>query len=220
MVRRKQQSTTIPSTTAVLTKPVEMFKNQIPQWPDFARNQAYPSKPEMVKYDSETYPQPGDPAQGWGLSFFSLLRPGPTGRAAGTVWWSGVANLIWWADIENGVGGMIATQILPFGGELNVGAVFLHSLTLHQMTTSLTVTRRSRVSSTPHSSDNFCICHYIIESTTNLIFSSMPERPNTCCYAWRRFTSPPQAIVTTQRKSRPLWRLSHVSTSPEPRFYS
>lgn len=105
------------SAMAILIEPAEMFKNQIPQWPDFARNQAYPSKPEMVKYDSETYPQPGDPAQGWGLSFFSLLHPGPTGRAAGTVWWSGVANLIWWADIENGIGGMIAAQILPFGGK-------------------------------------------------------------------------------------------------------
>jgi hypothetical protein len=67
--------------------------------------------------DSELYPQPGNPPQGWGLSFFSLLQPDPTGRAAGTAWWSGLANLIWWADVETGIGGMLATQILPYGGK-------------------------------------------------------------------------------------------------------
>ncbi|KAH7268470.1 beta-lactamase/transpeptidase-like protein [Fusarium solani] len=77
----------------------QMFSNQIPQFPDFARNQE----------------PPGNPPQGWGLSFFSLLQPDPTGRAAGTAWWSGLANLIWWADVETGIGGMLATQILPYG---------------------------------------------------------------------------------------------------------
>jgi len=94
-----------------------MFKNQIPQFPDFARNLTPPSKPHYVNSAPEMYPQANNPAQGWGLSFFSLLQPGPTGRAAGTAWWSGLANLVWWADPENGIGGMIASQILPFGGK-------------------------------------------------------------------------------------------------------
>ncbi|KAI1047169.1 hypothetical protein LB505_013192 [Fusarium chuoi] len=97
----------------------EMLRNQIPQFPDFGRAQERPSKPSLMNHDSEFYPQSGDPPQGWGLSFFSLLQQGPSGQAVGTVLWSGLANLFWWADIENGIGGMLATQILPFG-DLNV----------------------------------------------------------------------------------------------------
>lgn len=91
-----------------------MLKNQIPHLPDFGRGGEQPAKPAMVNFEAEIYSQLGDPPQGWGLSFFKLLHAGPTGRAAGTVWWSGVANLIWWADMETGIGGMIASQILPY----------------------------------------------------------------------------------------------------------
>ncbi|KFX98669.1 hypothetical protein O988_04253 [Pseudogymnoascus sp. VKM F-3808] len=76
----------------------EMFTNQVPQFPDFARNL-----------------EPTSPPQGWGLSFFTLLHPGPTGRSANAVFWTGLANLVWWADVENGIGGIMASQILPFG---------------------------------------------------------------------------------------------------------
>jgi hypothetical protein len=100
--------------------PTEMLKNQIPQFPDFARNLPVACKPSIVNPVSELYPQPYDQAQGWGLSFFRLLHPKPAGRSSRTIWWSGVANLIWWADLENGIGGMFASQILPFGGMFNV----------------------------------------------------------------------------------------------------
>jgi hypothetical protein len=96
-----------------------MFSNQIPQFPDFGRNLQPSCKPSLVSSVDEIYPQSGNPPQGWGLSFFSLLHSGPTGRAAGTAWWSGIANIIWWADIENGIGGMLASQILPFGGKID-----------------------------------------------------------------------------------------------------
>jgi hypothetical protein len=36
-------------------------------------------------------------------------------HSKGTGWWAGLANLFWWADRQKGVGGMIASQILPFG---------------------------------------------------------------------------------------------------------
>jgi hypothetical protein len=94
-----------------------MFKNHISQYPDFGRNVPAACKPSFVNSASEIYPQPRDPAQGWGLSLYSLLHPGTTERSAGTVWWGGLANLICWADEENRIGGMIASQILPFGGE-------------------------------------------------------------------------------------------------------
>ncbi|KAK6705296.1 hypothetical protein SNK05_009190 [Fusarium graminearum] len=78
----------------------ELFLNQIPQFPDYARYQ-----------DS-----PWNPPQGWGLGSFLLIEPGSTGRAAGSGWWSGLSNLIWWADPTNRIGGILATQILPYGG--------------------------------------------------------------------------------------------------------
>lgn len=96
-----------------------MMENQIPEQPNFARDLDRPCKPSLVNFQEETYPQPREQAQGWGLSFFKLIHSGETGRAAGTVWWSGLANLIWWADAEIGIGGMLATQILPFCGMSN-----------------------------------------------------------------------------------------------------
>ncbi|KAF5598144.1 beta-lactamase transpeptidase [Fusarium pseudoanthophilum] len=104
------------SVDEMLKTELEMFTNQIPQFPDFARNLQPPCKPDLVNDANETYFQPGDPPQGWGLSFFSLLHPSETGRATGTAWWSGLVNLIWWADLKSGIGGMLATQMLPFNG--------------------------------------------------------------------------------------------------------
>lgn len=46
-------------------------------------------------------------------------EPGATGRGANTGWWAGITNLFWWCDREQGVGGMIAGQVLPFG-DMNV----------------------------------------------------------------------------------------------------
>lgn len=36
-------------------------------------------------------------------------------HSKGTGWWAGLANLFWWCDRTKGVGGIIASQILPFG---------------------------------------------------------------------------------------------------------
>ncbi|KAJ4159499.1 uncharacterized protein LMH87_008397 [Akanthomyces muscarius] len=93
----------------------EMLKNQIPEHPNFARNLPPAAKPSFINSAPEMYPQPENEAQGWGLSFFKLLSDGPTGRSAGSIWWSGLANLVWWADVERGIGGVFASQILPFG---------------------------------------------------------------------------------------------------------
>ena len=43
------------------------------------------------------------------------MHPGPTGRNGSTAWWAGLPNLFWWADRENGLGDIIASQIIPFG---------------------------------------------------------------------------------------------------------
>lgn len=93
-----------------------MFENQIPEFPDFARNVPLPpSKTELSNEGPELYPQQGDPPQGWGLSFMITQEPGATGRGKNTAWWAGIANLFWYCDREKGVAGMIASQVLPFG---------------------------------------------------------------------------------------------------------
>ncbi|KAL1984425.1 hypothetical protein VTN96DRAFT_9119 [Rasamsonia emersonii] len=107
-----------PKTGAEILKPEsvkQLFENQIPQFPNFGRQGIYSTKPQYSKPSSDLYPQPLDQAQGWTLAGFQHLHPTTTGRAAGTIWWSGIANLLWWADKERGLGGFVASQILPYG---------------------------------------------------------------------------------------------------------
>ena len=50
----------------------------------------------------------------WGLSFMINNAEAPTGRSAGSLAWAGLANTYYWIDQKKGVGGVYATQILPF----------------------------------------------------------------------------------------------------------
>ena len=50
----------------------------------------------------------------WGLSFMINEEDAPTGRPAGSLAWAGLANSYYWIDPKNGIGGVYATQILPF----------------------------------------------------------------------------------------------------------
>ncbi|KAF1972330.1 beta-lactamase/transpeptidase-like protein [Bimuria novae-zelandiae CBS 107.79] len=108
---------TSPTTGAQILAPstVEsMFENQIPQFPNFARQGIPAAKPDLTNPVPELYPVPGNGPQGWGLTFM-LSGAGATGRSASTAFWAGLANLWWWCDREKGVAGIVATQILPFG---------------------------------------------------------------------------------------------------------
>lgn len=102
----------------------EMFKNGVPQFPDFGRQPIAAAKPDQTNPLPEIYPQPGNPPQGWGLTFFITIEPGVTGRGPNTGWWAGIVNLFYWIDRAKGVGGMIASQILPFGDPNVLGAWF------------------------------------------------------------------------------------------------
>jgi CubicO group peptidase (beta-lactamase class C family) len=78
-----------PQTGARILQPAtveEMFRNQIPHMPDFARRGIPAAKPEQTNPAPQLYPQEGDPPQGWGLSFMLTVEPGPTGRGANTAW--------------------------------------------------------------------------------------------------------------------------------------
>ena len=71
-----------------------------------------------LSHDAEFFP--GMP-KSWALSFMLNDEPAPTGRAAGSLAWAGLANLYFWIDRSNGVGGFWATQILPFVDPASVG---------------------------------------------------------------------------------------------------
>lgn len=50
----------------------------------------------------------------WGLSFLINTQPAPTGRAAGSLAWAGLANTYFWIDRTKRVCGVFFSQLLPF----------------------------------------------------------------------------------------------------------
>ena len=70
-------------------------------------------KPAGVGSSNDAEFFPGVP-KAWGLSFMTNEEKAPTGRSAGSVAWAGLANSFYWIDRKKGVGGVLATQILPF----------------------------------------------------------------------------------------------------------
>jgi methyl acetate hydrolase len=61
--------------------------------------------------DAEFFP---GMAKTWGLSFMINTERAPTGRNPGSLAWAGLANTYFWIDPTAGVGGVYATQVLPF----------------------------------------------------------------------------------------------------------
>ncbi|KAH8130094.1 beta-lactamase family protein [Trichoderma asperelloides] len=95
----------------------EMFRDQIPDKPRFS-NQPVPVVKPWLANPTPLSPMPNDHTEGWGLSFSISHFAEPTGRAEGSASWEGLANLYWFADRKNNIGGIIASQILPFGDRL------------------------------------------------------------------------------------------------------
>ncbi|KAH7083687.1 beta-lactamase/transpeptidase-like protein [Paraphoma chrysanthemicola] len=117
---------TSPTTGAQILKKEtvdQMFTNQIPEFPDFGRQGIPDAKPDLTNPLGEIYPVEGNPPQGWGLTFM-LSNGGPTGRSKTTGFWAGLPNCWWWADREKGVGGIVCSQILPFGDMKVLGLWF------------------------------------------------------------------------------------------------
>ncbi|KAL7947089.1 hypothetical protein V8C42DRAFT_352477 [Trichoderma barbatum] len=98
----------------------EMFRNQIPQFPNYSRQGIPAAKADLTNVIDELYAVPGSPPQGWGLTFMKTNGSG-TGRSKEAVHWAGLANSWWWCDREKGVAGIVCTQILPFGDSKVVG---------------------------------------------------------------------------------------------------
>lgn len=64
-----------------------------------------------VSNDAEFFP---GMLKTWGLTFMINTEPAPTGRPAGSLAWAGLANSYYWIDPATSVGGVYATQVLPF----------------------------------------------------------------------------------------------------------
>lgn len=61
--------------------------------------------------DAEFFP---GVAKTWTLGFMRNEEPAPTGRSAGSLAWAGIQNTFVWIDRAAGLGGVWATQLLPF----------------------------------------------------------------------------------------------------------
>lgn len=85
-----------PTTGATILKPdtvAEMFKNQIPDFPNFGRQGIPAAKPDLTNPAPDIYPVAGNAPQGWGLTFM-LSNGGHTGRSRRTGHCRSIPNLI------------------------------------------------------------------------------------------------------------------------------
>jgi CubicO group peptidase (beta-lactamase class C family) len=84
-----------------------MAQNQIPSLDIGVMRTAIPS----LSNDVELFP---GMRKGWGLSFLINTQQAPTGRAAGSLAWAGLANTYFWIDRTKRVCGVFLSQVLPF----------------------------------------------------------------------------------------------------------
>ncbi len=88
-----------------------LFSNQLPGIsPGLAAGPMRPVQPEIT-LAAELFP--GMDA-GWSLAGAINPKPLPTGRAAGSLTWAGIANTYFWADRENDLAGVVLMQFYPF----------------------------------------------------------------------------------------------------------
>lgn len=86
---------------------------------EMARNQVAPLRAGYMGSAMPDLAQPFDtfPDQhtGWGLGFLINPEVGPNGRAPNSLAWAGIFNSYFWIDPANGVGGVMMSQLAPFG---------------------------------------------------------------------------------------------------------
>ena len=108
-----------PETVALMTRnamgdmQVSMLKSTMP----------------AVSTDAEFFP--GMP-KSWGLTFMINNEEAPTGRSAGSLAWAGLANSYYWIDQTSGLGGVYATQVLPFGDHKSLPLFFEFEKAVYQ----------------------------------------------------------------------------------------
>lgn len=78
---------------------------------DGLRSGGWTSSIPALSNDGEFFP---GLKKSWAYTFQVNEEPTPSGRPPGQLMWAGLANLFYWIDRQNGIGGMWASQILPF----------------------------------------------------------------------------------------------------------
>jgi len=78
--------------------------------------------------DAEFFP--GMPKT-WGFSFMINTERAPTGRNPGSLAWAGLANTFFWIDPVAGIGGVYATQVLPFADKKALPLFFTFEKTVY-----------------------------------------------------------------------------------------
>ncbi|HOB13376.1 MAG TPA: serine hydrolase domain-containing protein [Novosphingobium sp.] len=86
---------------------------------EMGRNQVAPLRAGFMGSAMPHLAQPYDtlPDQhtGWGLGFLINPETGPDGRSPGSLAWAGIFNSYYWIDPAKGVGGVMMSQLSPFG---------------------------------------------------------------------------------------------------------
>lgn len=86
---------------------------------EMARNQVAPLRAGYMGSAMPDLAQPYDtfPDQhtGWGLGFLINPEQGPNGRSPNSLAWAGIFNSYYWIDPTKGVGGVMMSQLAPFG---------------------------------------------------------------------------------------------------------
>ncbi|MBI1250313.1 MAG: serine hydrolase [Alphaproteobacteria bacterium] len=77
-----------------------------------------PSNTPMSR-DSEFFP---GMEKSWSLAFMINHERAPTGRAAGSLAWAGLANSFYWIDPATGVCGVFLAQLVPFADDRAIAA--------------------------------------------------------------------------------------------------
>ena len=84
-----------------------MNRNQIGELPVTVMKTSIPERSN----DAELFP---GILKRWTLGYLMTTEATPTGRAAGSLAWGGIANTYYWLDPTQKVTGLILTQIFPF----------------------------------------------------------------------------------------------------------
>ncbi|KAF5650026.1 beta-lactamase [Fusarium sp. NRRL 52700] len=142
----------------------DMFTDQIPDKPRFSNTSVPVAKPELANPTPLT-PMPDDHTEGWGLSFSINHFPESTGRAAGSASWEGLTNLFWFADRQNNIGGIIASQILPYGALVTFA--FQSSTVLYKTVRSYKTQDANARALKNELSDLTGVLHSLLETVTN-----------------------------------------------------
>jgi len=86
---------------------------------EMARNQVGPLRAgymgSAMPHLSQPYDTFPDQHTGWGLGFLINPEQGPNGRSPGSLAWAGIFNSYYWIDPAKGVGGVLMSQLSPFG---------------------------------------------------------------------------------------------------------